>query len=70
MLCLALTAAVVSQASPNLTPDFEVKFLLDSTMVLNTDYELSNELLSAFTMSPPVTKVNVMFLDTNNKALY
>ena len=21
-------------------------------------------------MSPPVTKVNVMFLDTNNKALY
>jgi hypothetical protein len=67
---LALTAGVVSQASPNLTPDFEVKFLLDSTVVLNPEHELSDELLSAFAMPPTVTKINVMFLDTDNKALY
>jgi hypothetical protein len=55
---------------PNLTPNFEIKFLLKSAAVLNTDHEFNNELLSVFTTPPTVTKINAMFMDTNDKTLY
>jgi hypothetical protein len=58
-----------------LIPDFEIKFLLDSAEVLNhnednEDIEFKNELRSVFKSPPTATKINVMFMDTDNKALY
>ncbi|KAH6853158.1 hypothetical protein B0I37DRAFT_317145 [Chaetomium sp. MPI-CAGE-AT-0009] len=57
-------------ALPNLTAGFEIKFLLKSEEILNAGNEFNDELLSVFTTPPTVTKINVMFMDTDNKALY
>jgi hypothetical protein len=67
---LALIAAFLSQGSDNLTPDFEIKFLLKSEEVLNPNYEFTDALRSVFTTEPTVTKINVMFMDTDSKTLY
>ncbi|KAK4031150.1 hypothetical protein C8A01DRAFT_51645 [Parachaetomium inaequale] len=55
--------------SPNLTPGFEIKFLLKSEEVLNTNHEFNDALRSVFTTPPTVTKINVMFMDTDSKTL-
>jgi hypothetical protein len=65
---LALIAAFLSQGSDNLTPDFEIKFLLKSEEVLNPEF--TDALRSVFTTEPTVTKINVMFMDTDSKTLY
>ncbi|KAJ5308967.1 hypothetical protein PENANT_c020G02756 [Penicillium antarcticum] len=67
-----MTAAIVSptQAVPNMTPDYEVRLLLNSAAVLSPLYELTDTVLSAFEMPPTVTKINVQFLDTSSKELY
>ena len=53
-----------------MTPDFEIKFLLKSAELLNTDNEFNDELRSVFTTPLTVTKINVMFMDKDNKTLY
>ncbi|KAL2200281.1 hypothetical protein P885DRAFT_57162 [Corynascus similis CBS 632.67] len=55
---------------PNLIPDFEIKFLLEPAEVLDTDHNFNDQLLSIFETPPTVTKINVMFMDTNKKTLY
>lgn len=69
-MCLTLMAAFLSQESPNLTPDFEIKFLLNSEAVLDHNHEFNNVLRSIFTAPPTVTKINVMFMDTDSRTLY
>ncbi|KAJ2906753.1 hypothetical protein MKZ38_010744 [Zalerion maritima] len=64
---LAVLAAVVPhvQADANMTPDYEVKLLMDPSVVLGTNNKLTATVLSAFSMPTTVTKMNVQFLDTD-----
>ncbi|KAH8656401.1 hypothetical protein BGZ61DRAFT_190428 [Ilyonectria robusta] len=67
-----MTAIVASptQAAPNMTPDYEVKLLLNPTAVLGPDNELTSTVLLTFDMPPTVTKLNVQFLDKSCKEIY
>ena len=74
-LALALSLLLLSpslvHANPNMTPDYEVKLLLDPSAVLNpTDHKLTPTVLSTFSMPTTVTKMNVQFLDTASKEIY
>lgn len=53
-----------------MTPDYEVKLLLNHTAVLGSDQKLTSAVLSTFSMPSTVTKMNVQFLDTNNEEIY
>lgn len=67
---LALAILSVS-AAPNMTPDYEVKLLMDPSVVLNpSDHKLTPTVLSTFAMPTSVTKMNVQFLDTSSKEIY
>ncbi|KAK0612264.1 hypothetical protein B0T14DRAFT_572079 [Immersiella caudata] len=67
---LALTVLSVS-AAPNMTPDYEVKLLMDPSAALNpSDHKLTPTVLSAFGMPTTVTKMNVQFHDTSSKEIY
>lgn len=54
----------------NMKPEYEVKFILDPTMVLGPDNKLNDGVLTAFNMPSTVTKMNVQFLDTSNKEIF
>jgi hypothetical protein len=54
----------------NLKPKYEVKFLLDPTIVLGPDNKLNDGVLTAFNMPSTVTKMNVQFLDTSEKEIF
>ncbi len=63
-------AAAPAQADPKMTPDYEVKLLLNPAVVLGSDHKLTSTVRSAFGMPSTVTKMNVQFLDTNSKTIY
>jgi hypothetical protein len=67
-----MTAIVVppEQVNPNMVPDHEVSLLLDPDKVLTTAYEFTDSIRSAFDVKPPVTMINVQFLDTYDKEIY
>ncbi|KAM6504668.1 hypothetical protein FSOLCH5_015171 [Fusarium solani] len=67
-----MTAIIASpmQAAPDMTPEYEVKLLLNPTAVLGPDHELTSTVLSTFDMPPTVTKLNVQFLDKSCKEIY
>ncbi|KAL4862433.1 hypothetical protein BDV12DRAFT_203050 [Aspergillus spectabilis] len=67
-----MTATVVSatQAVPNMTPDYEVRLLLNPTAVLSSERELTDTVLSTFNMPLTITKLNLQFLDTCPKEFY
>lgn len=56
--------------APNLKYNFEVKFLLDAAKVLDTNHELTPELISTFSLPTTATKIAVVFVDTDKKTLY
>jgi hypothetical protein len=66
-----MTATVVSstQAVPNMTPDYEVRLLLNPIAVLSSKLELADTVLSTFHVAS-TTKMNVQFLDTCSKDIY
>ena len=66
----AAVAATAVQAASNMVPDYEVKLLLIPTAVLGTDNKLKPTVLSTFSMPTSVTKMNVQFLDKNDKEIY
>lgn len=68
-LAVSATPAAV-RAAANMTPDYEVKLLLDPAVVLNSDYKLKSSVRSAFGMPDTVTKMNVQFMDTNAQDIY
>ncbi len=69
VLVLGLVASAI--AAPNMTPDYEVKLLMDPSVVLNpSDNKLTPTVLSTFSMPTTVTKMNVQFLDKNDKTIY
>jgi len=57
------TVGSLTRAAPNMTPEYEVKLLLNPTAVLGTDGGLTGDILSTFNMPSTVTKQNVQFLD-------
>ncbi|OGE47115.1 hypothetical protein PENARI_c062G10349 [Penicillium arizonense] len=67
-----MTPIVVSptRAVPNMTPDYEVRLLLNPTAVFSSEFELKDTVFSAFNMTPTITKLNVQFLDTYSKEIY
>jgi hypothetical protein len=64
------TVGSLTRAAPNMTPEYEVKLLLNPTAVLGTDGGLTNDILSTFNMPSTVTKQNIQFLDNSSKELY
>ncbi|KAJ5455414.1 hypothetical protein N7475_010535 [Penicillium sp. IBT 31633x] len=67
-----MTPTVVSstQVVPNMTPDYEVRLLLNPAEVFSSEFELKDTVFSAFNMTPTSTKLNVQFLDTCSKEIY
>jgi hypothetical protein len=51
-------------------PDYEVRLLLNPTVVLSPEHDLVATVLSTFEMPPTSTKINIQFLDTSFKELY
>lgn len=70
LFSLTLLSTSLVQAASNLVPDYEVKLLMDPTVVLGTDNKLKATVLSTFAMPTSVTKMNVQFLDTDSKPIY
>lgn len=70
LLSLAIAAASLAQAASNLVPDYEVKLLMNPSVVLGTDNKLKPTVLSTFAMPTSVTKMNVQFLDTSSEPIY
>ncbi|MEA2218457.1 MAG: hypothetical protein QOJ35_1083 [Solirubrobacteraceae bacterium] len=54
----------------SVTPDYEVKLLLDPAAVLGPDQRLTGAVRTAFGMPSSATKLNVQFLDTDGREIY
>lgn len=57
-------------AASNMVPDYEVKLLMNPNVVLDADHKLKSTVLNTFNMPTSVTKMNVLFMDTNAKDIY
>ncbi|KAJ9150072.1 hypothetical protein NKR19_g5408 [Coniochaeta hoffmannii] len=53
-----------------MTPDYEVKLLLDSAKVLDGNSDLTGVIKSAFAISTAAAEIGVLFLDNDAKDLY
>ncbi|KAK4159495.1 hypothetical protein QBC43DRAFT_326987 [Cladorrhinum sp. PSN259] len=70
-LAIAIFTPQLISAASNMTPDYEIKLLLNATAVLDpSTHKLTPSVLSAFSMPTSVTKMNVQFLDTSSKTIY
>ncbi|GAA3407363.1 hypothetical protein ACFFNY_31955 [Paenibacillus hodogayensis] len=67
---VTLWAAPPVKSASNMVPDYEVKLLMNPTAVLNSDHKLKSGVRNAFDMPDTVTKMNVLFMDTDNRDLY
>jgi hypothetical protein len=78
VLATAVTAAISALAllpsgagaAANMTPDYEVKLLMNPSTTLGSDKKPTAAVLSAFGAPSTVTKMNVQFLDTSAKDIY
>ncbi|KAG8406633.1 hypothetical protein J3458_020974 [Metarhizium acridum] len=65
-----MSPSVASAAqAPNMTPDFEVRFQLDASRVLNSDHQLKNSVRDNFSVQDTV-KMNVHFLDKCSNEIF
>lgn len=51
----------------NMIPDYEVKALLDSSIVLGADKKLSSEFISKFNVTTEPRLIKIQYLETNDK---
>ncbi|CAK7230091.1 hypothetical protein SBRCBS47491_007469 [Sporothrix bragantina] len=65
---VALPAVLASSDGP-MVPNYEVHLQLDPSVVLNSDYRLNTDVIDEFDMPSTVTKKNVQYIDTVDKAL-
>ncbi|CAK7242831.1 MAG: hypothetical protein STHCBS139747_004333 [Sporothrix thermara] len=65
---LALPTVLADSDGP-VVPNYEVHLQLDPTVVLNSDYRLNDDVIAEFGMPSTVTKKNVQYIDTLDKAL-
>ncbi|NBD27204.1 hypothetical protein [Paenibacillus glycinis] len=63
-------APAPAHAAGNMVPDYEVKLLMNPSVVLGSDFKLTSAVLNAFSMPTTVTKMNVAFLDTDDEDIY
>ncbi|KFY13276.1 hypothetical protein V491_06459 [Pseudogymnoascus sp. VKM F-3775] len=63
-------APSTAQPASNMVPNYEVKLLMDPTVILDLNNKLKRTVLETFTVATTVTKMNVQFLDANDKILY
>lgn len=56
--------------SKHLTPDFEVKALLNASAVLGPDNKLSHSVLTTFDLGTDIKLMHIQFLDTDDRELY
>ncbi|MCH8622044.1 hypothetical protein [Undibacterium sp. TS12] len=72
LAALAMLGAGLNLASAagNMVPDYEVKLLMNPNVVLDADHKLKSTVLSTFNMPTSVTKMNVLFMDTNARDIY
>lgn len=56
-----MTAIVVSltQTVLNIVPEYEIRLLLDPTVVLSSEYSLTDTVLSTSEMPQTITKLNI-----------
>ncbi|CAI6024954.1 hypothetical protein [Cohnella sp. JJ-181] len=59
------SGARTAHAAGLATPDYEVKWYLDPSVVLGTDHKLKSAVLNAFDMPSTVEKMNVAYLDSD-----
>ncbi|ERS95116.1 uncharacterized protein SPSK_10392 [Sporothrix schenckii 1099-18] len=65
---LALPAAILAADGP-MVPDYEIHLQLDPTVVLDSNFRLVSAVIDEFAMPTTVTKKNVQYIDTLDKAL-
>lgn len=65
---ISLTIPV--NAAGLMVPTYEVKYLLDSSMVLNRDHQLKKTYRNLFETGDSYKTVGVLYLDTKNQAFY
>lgn len=70
VMTLFATLPAIVQAAANMVPDYEVKLLMNPDLVLDSEHKLNSTVLSTFGMPNSVTKMNVLFMDTNAKDIY
>ncbi len=69
-LTLLSASLQLAQAASNMSADYEVKFLLKPELVLDSENKLLPVVRDAFQMPGSVTKMAIMFIDTDSKAIY
>lgn len=71
MVFLLLFAPISSTYADNnyATPNYEIKFYLDSEQVLNSDNKLKESVRDEFDMPDSVTKMRIQYLDTDDLEL-
>ncbi|KFY65704.1 hypothetical protein V496_02400 [Pseudogymnoascus sp. VKM F-4515 (FW-2607)] len=63
-------ASSTAQPASNMVLKYEVKLLIDPTIVLDSSNKLMPTVLDSFTVATTAIKMNVQFLDTNFKDIY
>jgi hypothetical protein len=53
-----------------MTPDYEVKLLLDPSVVLDTDRNILSSVMTTFNIASAAIGMNIQFLDTDNREIY
>jgi hypothetical protein len=70
LIAIWVANAALAKGASNMVPNYEVKLLMDPSVVLGTDMKLTPTVLSTFAMPTTVTKMNVQFLDTDSETIY
>lgn len=58
------------QDPPNMEPSYEVKLLMHSDIVLDSDKKLALTVRDTFGITKAATKMNIQFVDTNEQGIY
>ncbi|KAL1889889.1 hypothetical protein Sste5346_008613 [Sporothrix stenoceras] len=66
---LVFPAAVLASSDGPMVPSYEIHLQLDPTVVLDSSYRLVSAVIDEFAMPTTVTKKNVQYIDTVDKAL-
>lgn len=68
MIVVLLTNSEVFYAKSNMVPNYEVKLLLDSDKVLNSNKELKKSYCTLFNTDKNYKEISVLYIDTEDKA--
>lgn len=63
-------ASSTTQPTLNMVPKYEVKLLMNPTIVLNSDQNLTSTVQDVFKVTTTAKKINLQFVDTNSKDIY